>query len=417
MRSLRDIKKRVARASVHTVSDANRKVLGHLLSQLPDNKMRTAARHDRSQGRRIIMKNPITKLAVAAVFIGGISLFIALVVKTTPPAYALDQTVEANRQLRSLHMKSFASDSSEPKEYWLQCDASGQIESARWHMPAWDAPEDGAKEVVWKDGKIQLWFRGTTKRNPCLVTYTQQDAPVWLLDFARMSDPRLRIAQLEEAQARGEVKLEIQEPADQNQPIVVTATHRPQNQSPGGRTVLHINQTTKLVTSVERFALADGQYALRYRQEYSDYNVPIAPALFDLNALAPADIRRVDGDARKNSGLPQGTLSDDEIAVKVVRQFFEALIARDYETAGQLYCATPAEEMKQGFFGETRFLRIIAIDIPTPHPIPEIGGLRVPCKIEIERDGEKSVWEPYGPFVRTVHRQSENPRWEIHGGL
>jgi hypothetical protein len=41
----------------------------------------------------------------------------------------------------------------------------------------------------------------------------------------------------------------------------------------------------------------------------------------------------------------------------------------------------------------------------------------VPCKIEIEKDGVKSEWEPYGPFVRTTHKKSEHPRWEIHGGL
>jgi hypothetical protein len=139
--------------------------------------------------------------------------------------------------------------------------------------------------------------------------------------------------------------------------------------------------------------------------------------MFDLQTLVPADVQRIDGDAQENRGLPQGTLSDDEIAVKVVRQFFEALIARDYETAGQLYCGTGAEEMKQGYFGQTRIIRIISIDTPTPHPIPEVGGLRVPCKIEVEKDGVRSVWEPYGPFVRTIHRQSEHPRWEIHGGL
>jgi hypothetical protein len=41
----------------------------------------------------------------------------------------------------------------------------------------------------------------------------------------------------------------------------------------------------------------------------------------------------------------------------------------------------------------------------------------VPCKIEVERDGVKSVWQPYGPFVRAIHREGEPPRWEVHGGL
>ncbi|UCD51354.1 MAG: hypothetical protein JSW27_01730 [Phycisphaerales bacterium] len=363
------------------------------------------------------MKNPIMKLALSAAFIGGVSLFIVLTVKTSAPAYALEQTVAANNQLRSLHMKSFAAAHGEPKEFWLQCDESGHIQDARWYMPAWDAPEDGAKAIVWKGGRLQIWFKGRLGRPPCLVTYTRQQPPFWLLDFARMSDPKIRIARLKEAQAKDEVELEIQEPADQAQPIVVTATYLRQSPSPGRRTVLRVDQMTKLVTSVEVFVLEDGQYALQYRQEFSEYNVPIDAAMFDLNLLVPADVRRIDGDARENSGLPQGALSDNEIAVKVVRQFFEALIARDYETAGQLYCGTPAEELKQGFFGKTRIIRIVEIGEPTPHPIPEIEGLRVPCKVEIEKEGVKSEWEPYGPFVRTIHRRSDHPRWEIHGGL
>ena len=100
-----------------------------------------------------------------------------------------------------------------------------------------------------------------------------------------------------------------------------------------------------------------------------------------------------------------------------MRQFFEALIAGNYEKAGQLYCGVPAEKLRNSPLGKIRFLRIVSLDKPTPHPVSEIGGLRVPCKIEVEKDGVKSVWEPYGPFVRTTHRQMENPRWEIHGGL
>lgn len=363
------------------------------------------------------MKSPILKLAAAAIIVGVLSLFIGSLLNTTSPAYALEQTIEANQHLYFLHMRAFRPGEDDPKEFWLECDQGGQIKNARWHMPEWDAPEDGAKEVVWKDGKAQIWFRGTARKSPGLATYTQKDAPLWLLDFARMSDPRLSITQLKDAQARGEVELDIQEPADKAQPIIVTATYPPQGQSAGRRTVLSINQVTKLVTSIEGFALQENQYVLKYRQEFSDYNIPIDPALFNLDAAVPADVRRVDGDAIENRGLPQGTLSDKEIAVSVVRQFFEAMIAGNYEKASQLYCGTPVEELRDGL-GGMRILRIISIGEATPHPTnPEFGGLRVPCKIEVEKDGVKSEWEPFGPFVRTTHRKSENPRWEIHGGI
>jgi len=358
------------------------------------------------------MKSPITRLAAAAVFLAGASLFIGLLIHTTPAAYGLDQTVAANQQFRSLHITDFCAGHDEPKEFWIECDEQGQIKNARWYMPAWDAPEDGAKVVVWKADTVQVWFQ----KKKGLTTWTGQSAPLWLLDAALATNPKISVAQLQAEQAQGKVQLEIQEPADKAQPIVVTATYPPQGQSPGRRTVLRVNQATKLVLSREGFTWKDGQYVSEYRQEFSDYNVPIDPGLFNLDAIVPAEVRRYDGNAMDNRGLPQDSLTDEEIATAVVRQFFEALIAQNYEKAGQLLCGTPAAEMKETF-GKMRFLRIISMDKPTPHPIPEIGGLRVPCKIEVEKDGVKSVWEPYGPFVRTTHRKMEHPRWEIHGGL
>jgi hypothetical protein len=419
MKCVRDVE-RIVRDLRHPAdAGTHQRILNNLLDVLKQRQRQPAG--EPPALRRAIMRSPVTRLAAAAVFLVGGSLLVGLLIHTTPPAYALDQTVTANQQLRTLHMTTFRSGYDDPKEFWLQCSERGQIEKTRWHMPAWDSPQDGAKVVVWKDGKIQIWFKGTERRRPCLATFTQTNAPYWLLEFARKSDPRPSIAQLKEEQARGEVQLEIQEPADKARPIVVTATCPPQDQSPGRRTVLRVNQATKLVTSIEAFALQDGQYALQYRQEFSDYNVPLDPALFDLDGTVPPDVLRADGDAAKATeakrGLPQGSLSDDEIATEVVRQFFEALIAGDYEKAGQLYCGISAEELRQGFFGKVRILRIVSMDKPTPHPMPEVGGLRVPCKIEIEKDGVKSVWEPFGPFVRTIHRQGEPPRWEIHAGL
>ncbi len=392
-------------------AETHDRILNNLLDVLKQRKRQPAGGPPAL--RSTIMKSPITRLAAAAVFIVGVSLFVGLLIHTSPPAYALDQTVAANQQLRSLHLTEFVTGQDDPKEFWLERDEAGRIRNARWHMPTWDSPEDGAKVVVWSGDKIRVWF----KKKGALSTFTQQNPPDWLQGIVRTANPELGIAQLKDRQARGEVELQIQEPPDKAQPIVVTATYLPQSRTPGQRTVLYVDQRTKLVTTLETFALKDGQYVLDCRAQFSDYNTSLDPALFNLEATVPADVRRVDGDAMERRGLPQGTLSDDEIATEVVRQFFEALIAQNYEKAGQLYCGISAEELRQGFFGKVRILRIISMDKPTAHPIPEIGGLRVPCKVEVEKDGVKSVWEPYGPFVRTTHRKMENPRWEIHGGL
>ena len=108
------------------------------------------------------MKSPITKLAAAAVFVAGVTLFIGLLVRTTPPAYGLDQTVTANQGLRSLHIKDFPVEHEDaPKEFWIVCSESGGIENVRYSLPAWDRPEDGAKSVA--GGKA--WPKsGSTRR-------------------------------------------------------------------------------------------------------------------------------------------------------------------------------------------------------------------------------------------------------------
>jgi len=120
---------------------------------------------------------------------------------------------------------------------------------------------------------------------------------------------------------------------------------------------------------------------------------------------------RIDQTAQE-VGLAQGDLTDKEIAAELIRQFLEALIARDYVEAGRLFSGTPAERMEKAY-GKIRFIRIISIGEPVPHALT--GGLYVPCNIEIEENGKIIQWQPKDSYVRQVHGQPE--RWEIIGGF
>ena len=168
------------------------------------------------------------------------------------------------------------------------------------------------------------------------------------------------------------------------------------------------------VTAIEFYKLKDGKYQYVELIEYYDYNQPIEAEMFSLdNDDIPADVMRIDQTIQE-IGLEQGKLTDKEIAVKVVREFYEALIAKDYAKAGQLYGGVPADKMRERW-EELNVVQIISIGEPIPHPTPGVGGFQVPCKIEIERDGAKSIYEPYGPGVRPVRGQPN--RWNIHGGV
>ena len=360
---------------------------------------------------RIIMKSRITKLAAAAVIIIGVLVSINLWDKSIPTTYAIEQTIQASHSVRYLHIKSFKQNEDEPKEFWIEFYKDGEVKNVRMHMPEWDSPEDGAKVTIWKDNKAQVWF----KKKNSLITIRDKTVAAHTLNFIKELDPKLVVERLYYArQAQGEVEIEIDEPSNKAEPIVVTATCLPGSLRAGWRLVLFVDRATKLVTAIEFYKLKDGKYQYVERIEYYDYNQLIEAEMFSLdNDDIPADVTRID-QTTQEIGLEQGNLTDKEITVKVVREFYEALIAKDYAKAGQLYGGVPADKMRERW-EKLNVVRIISIGEPIPHPTPRVGGFQVPCKIEIERDGVKSIYEPYGPGVRPLHGQPN--RWNIHGGV
>ena len=350
--------------------------------------------------RRIIMKSSITKLAAAAVIIAAVVLSINLWNKTVPTAYALDQTITANHSVRYLHIKDFKEGEDEPKEFWLEFFEDGQVKNVRMHMPAWDAPNDGAKVIVWKENKAQVWL----KKKNILVTVRDRAVADQMLKLAEGYDPRLAVERLYKQEAEGRVKIEIDEPSNKAEPIVVTAT------SPSQRRVLFVDQATKLVTAIKFYQLKIGEYQYLSLMEFYDYNKPIEAKVFTLNEV-PDEVVRID-QTTQEVGLAQGNLTDEEVAVEVVRKFFEALIAKDYARAGQLLEGAPADFIQKDF-GQIKFLRIISVGPAAPHPIPETKGLNVPCTVEIDKDGEIIQWKRERIGVRQVYNQPN--RWTIFG--
>jgi hypothetical protein len=358
--------------------------------------------------REYIMKSQITKLAAAAVIILAVVLTINL---WNESAYALTDTIEASHSVRYLHIKSFRQNEDEPKEFWIEFYRDGEVKNVRMHMPEWDSPEDGAIVTIWKENKAQVWY----KKKKSLITMGDKTVAANTLKFIKELDPKRVVERLYYArQAQGQLEIEIDEPSNKAEPIVVTATCLPGSPRAGWRLVLFVDRATKLVTAIEFYKLKDGKYQYVERIEYYDYNQPIEAEMFSLdNDDIPADVTRIDRTTQK-IGLEQGNLTDKEIAVKVVREFYEALIAKDYAKAGKLYGGVLADKMRERW-EELNVVQIISIGEPIPHPTPGVGGFQVPCKIEIERDGAKSIYEPYGPGVRLVRGQPN--RWNIHGGV
>jgi len=358
------------------------------------------------------MKNPIAKLAIAAAVIVVAGLSVKFLTGTGSLAYALEQTIKANHSVRYLHIRDFDAEHEDaPKEFWVACDDQGQVENVRYYMPAWDAPGDGAKSIVWSQGVAKIWFQ----RKNSLVISQNETIPKWMLDIVQSSDPRYVVERLSKEEQEGKLTLDIQQPTDKSQPIIVTATYVWDGRSSSRQKILHVDQATKLVTAIEYYHRApDGQFLYDGRQEHYDYNIPIAPEMFTLEDEVPADVIRVD-QVTQEVGLPQGAMSDEQAAMEVARLFFEAVKAADYGKAGTLCAGAPASYMQERF-GGMKIVRVASIGQPVPYPEPRVGGFIVPCEVEVQsEDGSGLATRHISLSIRRGDVQTQPDRWNIHG--
>ena len=404
MRSSENVEKLIRNAEMHSDPEANQAVLKDLLHQFDRTQTQKPAVMQPNIGR-MIMKSPITKLAAAAVVIIAGTLSVHIWDKSMPLAYAIEQTIEANNNVRYLHIRINAAGEKEPREGWLEFDRDGQVTKARIHLPAWFFPTDGARVIVWKEDIEQVWDKskkvlGTMKAN--------KNTKEQLTAFLSEVDPRLAVKHIYELESQDKVKVEIAEPSGKTEPITMTVTYSLKSSTPSQRKVLHIDPVTKLVSSIVLYQLRNGEYQYESTIEFDEYDQSTNAQIFDLQNEVPSDVAHFDQTAN-DVGLAQGQFSDEEAVVEVVRQFLKSLIAEDYASAGTLF-HIPASQLQQQF-GRVKFLRIFSIGPAVPNPELETKGFNVPCTIEIEENGKRITPTLEGIKVQQLRNQPS--RWVI----
>jgi hypothetical protein len=352
---------------------------------------------------RIIMKSRITKITAAAVIVLAVVFSMTIFDKSMPTAYAIEQTIQASHSVQYLHIRAITlSHEDQPVEFWIEFAQDGQPKNMRLNLPDWMAPGDGPREVIWKGNKKQEWL----KEKNILTTTEDEASAAQILKMIENLDSKLAVTRLQEKQEQGKVELEINESADKAEPIIVTATSTKEDDSSFQRMVLYIDQATKLVNAIELYKLRNGEYEYMKKLEYYDYNQPIDAKMFMFKDVSN-DAEHID---LMTIGLAQGNLSDEEIAVEVVRQYLEALIARNYDKASKLFPAVPADKIKE-MFGEINIIRIVSMGKPILHS--ETNHLRVPFEVEVEMEGKINLWKKQGPLVH--HLAGQPGRWAIFG--
>jgi hypothetical protein len=97
-----NIEKMFTQTNIETNTDVDKVVLSDAVDAMSKSKQKTPV-CDKPSVWRIIMKNRITKFAVAASVLIAIVLSITIFDNAVTPAYAIEQTIEAMRSISSIH--------------------------------------------------------------------------------------------------------------------------------------------------------------------------------------------------------------------------------------------------------------------------------------------------------------------------
>ena len=143
-----NIEQRIRELRFRTGPEADERILTDALAALEQTRT-TIPNTTRSSVWRIIMTSRWTKIIPAAAAIIAIAVVAVTVLnRSATPAYSLEQTVEANRGLRYIHIKIDPARFDHMGEAWLQLDSKGQPMRLKMDFPA---TMDGPKVVLWQD--------------------------------------------------------------------------------------------------------------------------------------------------------------------------------------------------------------------------------------------------------------------------
>jgi hypothetical protein len=352
----------------------------------------------------------LSAAAVFAVMAAGVILCM-LVSSASGPAYALEQTAQANQHVTSYHTK--VTPPPQPpvdgiREAWVELEPDGTPRMARIEVSNRDR---GVRIILVSKERMEILVQGTNLHvvsdNKDLIAKGLKEC----MQFRPLFDPKLAFEQLQADKAAGKVEVATQEPGQEGAPILLTVTS---NKTPDRREVYEIDPKTKLVVRVREYRRQGDTWGQLSQRDYLDYNQAIPPSVFQLEV--PKDATTLDPAqmATDKIGLSQGQLSDEEIAVKVARECVEAMIAGDWQKAGRLTDGIPGEALQKSFEQQhLKLLRIVEVGKPTKIEDPRftLPILRVPMKVEIEQQGQKRI-EDHPLRVYRVDKNSD--RWSVH---
>lgn len=287
---------------------------------------------------RIIMKNKMTKFATAAAVILIAALGITVLDKSATPAYAVQQTIDAMRQITSVHIVGRTWDN-ELMDLWKKINP----ETGKWDQIYLKVPfglGSGICEFTFiSTPKISYRFNETKN----VVRIFERQIIGTSVGFDRIFES---IAENLDEDERMEVYhgTDLQSGSD----TIVLLIQSKDNQGEDKFTKLTIDPETKLPLSLEFFG---SHNTFLKRSENITYNEPIPQELLDFQIPDDAEVINVsDVEAmldRADAGIGVDNLTRKEASVLVAEEYWLALINEDWPRVEKLRPIRSANEWSE----------------------------------------------------------------------
>ena len=349
--------------------------------------------------RRTIMKSPITKLAAAAMMVGAVMLSMHLWDKSTPSAYAFEQTVEAMKGKRSFHIQTYFQQRRKD-EFWAQFDEEGKLVRFRQEE---DGGPKGPMITLWEDKIMNRYYPSCGVQEMTLMKNSGGG-----LEGLEEFDPETIVQEIQALVENGNAIMEIQDPPRYADRMTIRVTRT--DGKPLKRTLV-VDPETKFVVRVDDYWGREGERAVHHGIEVLEYNKAIDPRLFKPDF--PEGTILMD-QVTQEVGMAQGDMPPEEFAVEIVRAAMTAWAEGDYARARKL-CGGVEARLLTERFKDMQPVGRISIGKPEPInssvPIHSMSAeFKVPCRYKVERDGQR---EAVSPTLGVVTVSGHPGRWHV----
>jgi len=370
MKSERQIKRLAREIWFEPDAAVDQRVLARVEAVLQrSTKDKTAALLQRPLRWRMIMKSPIAKLSTAAVIIACVALTIPFMDKTTAPAYAFEQTLEAMQNLRTMYMvcKDW---NNEEFEIWIKLDPNTGI--PEYCRAYW--PRAKVLNISRPDTSYQYNEPSNVVQTNSGKLYSIGVAP------AKIFEQLLRASQEE---PNSVVISYERQPNGKNLIVVVTRGYKGYDESYKA----YIDPETKLPVRMKGFE--NNQLGAVFKDiDQIKYNVDLPEGIFDFKI--PQGARIIDHDrlsALLNDpqyGISTEGMTEQQAAETIATRYWTAMITMD-ETAARK--VAPASSL----IADGSLAKLVEVGTLYIQPGCGIGKL-IPCRLRY-KDGSLKEWK------------------------